>query len=231
MRKSRTSRLVFVTAFLSATPALAAGSGDSGFELGVRTGYAFSAGHLGAPPDGMDEHVGDYVSGQWPFWIDAGYRLDHSLYLGAFFQYGVGFVNDDRQDYCRNANVDCSASDVRFGVMGRYHFSPVRQASPWLGYGLGWEWGSFSSHQSLIGSTNTEYTWSGWEYANLQVGVDFQLPHRAVIAPFISFSLGEFNNLTTTVKGGSTTTTTNQDLAKTSLHEWIFIGVRIAIMP
>jgi opacity protein-like surface antigen len=221
----------FVVALLSASSsAMAAGARDSGFEVGIRTGYAFSAGHLGAPPNGSDDDLGNWVTGQWPFWIDAGYRFNYSLYLGGFFQYGIGFVNDDQHTDCRNANVECSARDTRFGIMGRYHFTVPWQLSPWVGYGLGYEWGSYSWKESVVG-TSGDSSWSGFEFMNLQVGLDVLLPHRAVIAPFISFSLGRFDNISTKDKIGSVTRTTEQDLEKKSMHEWILIGVRIAVMP
>jgi opacity protein-like surface antigen len=231
MRASSTFHIAFASALLATPPAVAASRGDSGFEVGIRTGYAFSAGHLGAPPNGNDGNVSDYVSGQWPFWLDLGYRFGHSLFVGGYFQYGVGFVNDDQQSGCRNANVDCSASDVRLGAMGRYHFAAAGRLSPWIGYGFGYEWGSFSLRQSILGSSSTDSSWSGFELANFQLGADVQLPRRAVIAPFISLSLGRFETAATTTRTGSTTTTVDQDVAKKSLHEWILIGVRIAVMP
>jgi hypothetical protein len=220
--------VAFSLALLSAAPALAA---DSGFEIGLRTGYAWSAGKLGAPPNGTDSDLGDYVSGQLPFWLDAGYRFSPNLYLGGYFQYGFGFVNDDRRDLCRNANVDCSASDVRLGILGRYHFAPQWQLSPWFGFGLGYEWGAFALHQSIIGSSDTDSSWSGFEIANLQVGADYLVASRIALAPFISVSFGQYQSSKTTTKTGTTSTTTEDDLASKSIHEWILIGVRAAFRP
>ena len=48
-------------------------------------GYAFSAGHVGAPPERTDQHLGDFVGGQFPLWLDAGYRFNRELYLGGYF--------------------------------------------------------------------------------------------------------------------------------------------------
>jgi len=223
--------LAVLALLVSAAPASAAEPPGPGFEIGVRTGYAFAAGRLGAVPNGTDNDLGDYINGQWPLWLDAGYRLTPEIYLGGYFQYGVGFVNDDQQTTCRNANVDCSASDVRLGLMGIYRFAPVWRVSPWLGYGVGYEWGDFSFNQSILGSSNTDSSWSGFEFANLQAGADFHVSSRLSLAPFISLSLGQFRSTSTTTSAGSTTTTTDQDLAKKSLHEWIFIGVRLAFMP
>jgi opacity protein-like surface antigen len=224
--------IVFVAAaMMAASTARGAEPTRSGIEIGARTGYAFSAGNLGAPPNGTDNSVGDYVAGQWPLWLDAGYRFDPNLYLGGFFQYGFGVVNDDRQNVCRGANVNCSASDVRLGVMGRYHFTPPWPVSPWLGLGVGYEWGTFSLHQSVLGSSNTDSSWSGFEFANLQAGADYRVSPLFAVAPFVSVSIGQFRGISTKTATGMMTTTTDQDLAKTSLHEWILIGVRAAFMP
>ena len=214
-----------------AAPAAArADIGAPGFELGVRTGYAFSAGHIGAPPNGNDADLGDFISAQVPLWLDVGYRLNSNLYLGAYFQYGFGVVNDDRQSTCRNANVDCSASDIRLGVMGRYALGALGQATPWLGLGLGYEWTRFSLHESVLG-TNTDGTSSGFEIANLQFGLDFPLSSRVVIAPFLSVSLGQYQSRSTKTVAGALTTDVDQDYDKKSLHEWILIGARFAFAP
>jgi opacity protein-like surface antigen len=140
-------------------------------------------------------------------------------------------VNDDQQNYCRNANVDCSASDVRLGLMGRYTFAPVWRVAPWAGLGIGYEWGDFSVHQSLLGNSNTDSTWSGFEFANLQAGADYRVSPQFAVAPFISFSIGQYQSTSTTTVTGMTSTTTDQDLAKKSLHEWIMIGARVSFSP
>jgi opacity protein-like surface antigen len=228
------TRAIVIAAALTLAAGSTARGGEqsaSGIEIGARLGYAFSAGHLGAPPNGTDNPLGDYVGGQVPVWLDAGYRFNHDLYLGAYFSYGFGVVNDDRQGLCRNANVDCSASDLRLGLMGRLHLPPIAQLSPWLGLGIGYEWGSFSLQQSAVGSTDTDSGWSGFELANLQLGADYKLAPKIAIGPFLSVSIGQFRHLSTTMAIGNNTGTTDQDLAKTSLHEWILIGARVAFAP
>jgi opacity protein-like surface antigen len=222
---------VFGGALLAVPPALGAEARGPGFELGARLGYAFAAGNVGAPPNGTDAALGDFVPGQWPLWLDAGYRFTGDLYLGAYFQYGIGVVNDDRQAGCRNANVDCSASDKRFGIMGRYQLPVAAPLSPWLGLGVGYEWGTFSVHQAIIGMSNTDSSWSGFEFANLQAGADYRLGAHAAIGPFVSLSFGQFQHIETTTVTGMTTTTTDEDLAKKSVHEWIMIGARMSFLP
>jgi opacity protein-like surface antigen len=233
MRALILSAAVVSASLVAVSPQALAGDPDGpGFELGVRTGYAFSAGETGAVPNGNDANLGDYVSGQWPFWLDVGYRFDPSLYLGAYLQYGFGVVNDDVRTECRNANADCSASDTRLGIMGRYRFAPIWKLAPWAGLGIGYEWGSYSYHLSTaITNLDVGSSWSGWEFANLQAGADYRLAPQFSIAPFISVSIDQFQSTTTTTAVGNTTNPNTQDLAKKSIHEWIMIGARVSFSP
>jgi opacity protein-like surface antigen len=224
---------LLAAALVAATPnaALAAELPAPGLEIGARVGYAFSAGNIGAAPNGTDNNLSDFVSGQWPLWLDVGYRFTPNLYLGGLFQYGFGVVNEDEQDGCRNANVNCSASDVRLGVMGRYQFAVSGPLLPWLGLGVGYEWGSYSLRQTVLGDTKTDVSLSGFELANFQAGADYYLAPRVTVAPFISVSVGQYQSVSTTTTIGMTSTTTDDDLAKKSLHQWILIGVRFGFMP
>lgn len=222
---------VLAAALFAARPVLGAEPRRPGWELGARLGYGFAAGSTGAVPGGTDADLGDYVPGQVPLWLDAGYRLTGDFYLGAYFTYGIGIVNDDRQDACRNANVDCSASDKRFGVMGRYHLPLAWPMAPWVGLGVGYEWGNFSVQQAIFGMTNTDSNWAGFEFANVQAGADYQIGRRVVVGPFMSVSFGQFRHNETTTMTGMTSTTTDVDLATKSIHEWIMFGARISFLP
>jgi hypothetical protein len=228
---NKTLFVALTTLLLAAPTSLAFAESASGLEFGVRTGYAFSAGHLGAAPGEADDRVSDWVTGQLPLWVDAGYRFNPFFYLGGYFQYGFSSVNDDQRSLCRNANVDCSASDVRLGIMGRYHLAPAWPLAPWVGLGLGYEWGAFSVHQSALGNSDTDSSWSGFEILNLQAGADYRLGRGFVLAPFISFSLGQYQSRKDTTTVGSITTSTEQDLEHKSFHEWILLGVRAAFTP
>ena len=115
--------------------------------------------------------------------------------------------------------------------MARYHFAPAWPLSPWAAYGFGYEWGSFSLHQSIIAPSSTDLCWSGFEIMNLQLGADYALPHRMAISPFLSFSLGQFRNLSNSYTEGNATTTTDDSLDGHSLHGWILLGVRFAFRP
>lgn len=222
--------MVLAGGLLTASPARADANGP-GFEVGLRLGYAFAAGDVGAVSGEANANVGDYVPGQWPLWVDIGYRFTADVYLGGYFQYGFGVVNDDRQDLCRVTNVDCSASDTRFGVMGRYRLPVHAPLIPWVGLGIGYEWGTFSLHQSAVGMSNTDSTWSGFEFANLQAGADYHLAPSVAIGPFVSVSFGQFDHRSVTTVTGMTSTSTDDQVSDKSVHEWILIGARVSFSP
>ena len=191
----RTIVIVFGAALLAASTARAAEPAQSGFEIGVRTGYAFAAGNRGAPPNGTDQPVGDYVAGQIPLWLDVGYRLNGDVYLGGFVQYGFGIVNDDRQDVCRNANVDCSASDTRLGADGALPPAGRLAAVTLARLRCRLRMGNLLAAPVADRQQQHRSTWSGFEFANLQVGADYHVAPKVALAPFVSVSFGQFRHI------------------------------------
>lgn len=223
---SKLKLIVLVSLLLAGRPAVSAA--QSGVEIGVRTGYAFAAGRTGALSGGTDRDVSDWMYAQWPIWIDAGYRMNPTWYVGGYFQYGFGFVNDE-QTGCSNSRWDCSASDTRVGLMARYQFAPQARFAPWVGYGFGYEWEKRSVRLSQVGSTSTDRTtWSGFEFANIQIGADYAIASRFVIAPFISLSFGQFRRRSDSMTDGSSSLSNDDSLATRSIHEWILLGMRAA---
>jgi hypothetical protein len=229
-----------MAALIRPASALAVEQPHPGFEIGLRTGYALAVGRQGVPSSGTDHHMDEFVTGQWPIWLDVGYRLTSKIYLGSFLQYAVGTVNE-AQEFCRLVSglgepvnlVHCSARDIRLGIMGRYHFN-LRRFSPWLGYGFGYEWWSFKVDYNFGGlGTNPDFqdSWSGFEFANFQVGADVHVLRHLILAPFISFSLDQFRSFTRSMNSPPGTYTYEYRVANESIHEWLFFGLRIAFTP
>lgn len=181
-----------------------------GFELGVRTGYALPFGKM----DAKSTDVSDTISGQIPIWLDVGYRVTPSLVLAAYGQLGIGLFKDD----CPSG-ASCSAKDWRFGVAARYHIQPAEKVDPWLSAGVGYEVFSISAS---AGGSSIDLSAKGWELANLQAGIDFQVSRDAYVGPFVSFSLDEITSESGSIGNLSASTS---DFDK-SLHEWLLIGVR-----
>jgi hypothetical protein len=67
--------------------------------------------------------------------------------------------------------------------------------------------------------------WPGFEFANLQAGIDYKLMRNLGIGPFVSFSLGEFN-ATSANNGGIQGVPGANNITDKTLHEWLTIGVK-----
>ena len=185
----------------------------SGIELGARTGYSIALGSAtGSGPGAPSANLGDVISGAIPLWIDAGYRFaSPNLFVGAYFQYGIGF-NGSQLNNCQ-----CSTNVVMYGLQAHYHFLPDQTIDPWVGYGIGME----SANAS--GPNGTGLSLSGWDYGIFQVGADYRgLVDNLSVGPMLMFGLGQYGNASTSQGGQSS----SQSIPNTALHEWLTIGVR-----
>jgi outer membrane protein W len=171
-------------------------------KLGLRLGYGIPMGDAA-----KDASLSDSVSGMIPIWLDLGYMVTPNIMVGLYGHYGIVMLNSDISDACDAADVDCSASSIRFGLQGQYHVSPGESVNPWFGLGIGYEMLNF---KSPVGDANT----TGFEFANLQAGADFAVADNIGLGPFASFSLGQFSS----VEG--------EDIEEKAMHMWLVLGVR-----
>jgi outer membrane protein W len=191
------------------------GSGsDKKIKLGLRLGYAVPSGKVSgdttvAGVTNPGEKLSDGISGQIPIWIDAGYMVTPNVLVGLYGQYGFAQVKN-----C-DTGASCSAHDIRVGVQGQYHIMPDQGVDPWLGLGFGYE--SLGISESA-GGLSVDGSLTGWEFLNLQGGVDFQVADAVTVGPFLSFSLDQYSSR----KFGDTST----DFDSKALHEWITFGAK-----
>jgi hypothetical protein len=222
-----------VATFFAASTTALADDGPTGLELGLRLGYSLPFGNAsGSGPtqtttmgntttttSSTGAKLSDAVSGQIPIWVDAGYRILPSLYVGAFFQYGIAFIPSNSTTGCGASGVSCSGHDLMFGIDAHYHFLPGGQIDPWVGVGIGYE--SFGLSQSANGQSSTG-SFSGFQFVNLQAGADYKVMSNFGIGPFVALSLGEYTNASTTFGG----MTYSGSIQNTAMHEWLTLGVR-----
>jgi opacity protein-like surface antigen len=192
-------------------PSGAAGGSRGAIELGLRIGFGYPVGNEGAVAGSSNTSLHNDISGMIPVWIDAGFRANPNVYVGAFFQYGFAFVNNDQNPDCAQSGVSCSAKDLRLGVNVHYHFSPGQSFDPWVGVGAGYEWLTLDAS---VGSTSLSQTAGGFEFGNLQLGGDFAVAPNFGIGPFFAVTLAEYNHLS------------DADLGTKSIHGWLMGGVR-----
>jgi hypothetical protein len=192
---------------------------DQGLELGGRIGYGFPFGDLQAEPADSGAALKHTVRGVAPLWLDLGYRLIPELMLGAYLQTGFGFLGHELADACDASDADCSIFDLRLGIQLQYHPLPDEQLDPWVGAGFGYEWLTQSRRDAAADVTITH---RGWEFLNLQAGLDFSPRAGVGVGPFASWSFARFD--TTTIS--SSNDAISLDIDEPALHHWLVVGVR-----
>jgi hypothetical protein len=179
------------------------------FELDVRVGLSLPLGTAASNPLVLNTatNLVDYASFTIPIGLDVGVRISGVVFVGGYFQYGL--AGSPSQSYCTVSG--CSSTTVRVG--GEVLIHPLGNApvDPWFGVGSGFEWLSVSDTPGV--------TLSGFEFFNLQLGIDFALGSVVRLGPYASFSMGEYTSTSTSVSPGSTT------------HEWLTFGVRFVLLP
>jgi hypothetical protein len=212
-----------VAVSLAASSTALADPTASGIEVGLRTGYSIPLGNLdgGVGNGAAADKLSDLVSGRIPIWIDAGYRINPNIYVGAFFQYGIASVASNALGGACSGSVSCSAHDIQIGAMFAYHLMPDQTIDPWAGIGIGYE--SLSGSGSVNGQNAGGESFSGFQFANIQLGADYKVMPNLGVGPFASFSLGQYGSASSTDAAGNSTSISNFN---TSLHEWLTFGIR-----
>jgi opacity protein-like surface antigen len=203
-------------------------AGATGVEAGLRLGYGIPQGKPSETGRNMDEGI----SGQVPLWLDLGYRVIPPLFLGLYFQYGFGFVGDYVDASCDADGLDCSVNDIRFGAQVHYHVLFEGQVDPWIGAGFGYEWMTEGASASGVSMDMTAH---GFEFLNLQLGLDFTPEDHFYLGPFFTLTLGQFSSVSADCSGlpdcSALENELSGDLEEKSLHEWLLFGVRGGYKP
>jgi outer membrane protein len=190
----------------------------SGVSVGARVGWGFPIGSLT-----KGDSFGDNLSGILPIWFDVGYRISPEIYLGGYFQWGIGFVS---QAACVAPLTSCSGDDVRFGLNLHWHVKSALGAGPWsehfdpwVGFGAGYEIATITLER---GSDRSHQTFRGFEFGNLQVGGDYLGLGSMRLGGFAVISLAEFTRSSVSVPTG----VTSFSIAEPEVHAWLVLGVR-----
>lgn len=203
---------------------VAAGEESGKFAIGLRLGYGVPLGSIDKNADGSSNKMSDGISGQFPIWLDLGYLITPNVMLGLYGQYGFGSLTGQIKTACDQASVagvSCSISDLRFGIQGQYHISPAENIDPWLGLGVGYEMLKVSLSG---GGQDGSLTDKGFEFANLQAGVDFKPMPKFGVGPFVSFSFGQYGS--TSSSGSASAFGAGGDIPNKAVHEWLTFGAR-----
>ena len=177
---------------------------ETGPELGARAGFGMRYGSAGEEKDW-----------QVALGLDVGYRIDPLLFLGVYLQYGI--VNDDASSR--------SVRDIRAGLQGHLHAMPRARLDPWLGVGFGYERLQSTDEDTHYPSgektPSTEH-FSGFEWLQLQVGVDLRAPSGFAFGPFASVSVSKYR----TFVSESSYADRDVQLTDQPFHHWVMFGIR-----
>ena len=130
---------------------------------------------------------------------------------GGYFSYGLGQV-----DYpaCDAPGTSCSGSDLRLGLQATFTFANAAKFNPWFGLGFGWE--KASDTREGPGYTY-DFSYSGLEFLNLQVGGDFKVTEKFAVGPYAMITFGSYS----TMEQNGVSADMNS-----ATHEWYGFGVR-----
>jgi hypothetical protein len=193
---------------------------ESGLSLGVRAGYGIP---LGSASGAQGAALSKYVSRSVPLQIEGGWRFSPKLYAGAYFQYAFASTGSLINSLACGPGVDCSGSDLRFGVDVIYTFLPRARIAPWVGVGAGYE---IMNLQASEGAERVELKFRGFEFGHLMAGADYRLWPNVRVGLFTALTFAQFSTFETPFdENGNFGPLRTVNLPK-AFHEWLQFGVR-----
>lgn len=184
--------------------------------LDLKLAYAIPTGNAVTTPEATAA-MSDAWSGALPIGVGARYRFTPSISAGVTFQFAPAFVASRSCD----PGTSCSGYDMRVGIEAVYGFMPGGSWNPWVSLGTGWEW---SQLKVSGGGQSVTTTFSGWEYFNVQAGVDFPLSREFAIGPYLGYSGGTYTSLS--LNSLLVSESGSIPSANRSFHGWFQFGVK-----
>jgi Outer membrane protein beta-barrel domain len=221
MKRTATGGLL-LTLLLAALPANAQDEYDSGIgELSLNAGFALPLGNATGGNNSVS--MSNVINFAVPFGAQVGYRIAGVVFVGLTFTYGpFGSPSSNLYPPCAESGVSCHSSFVRGGFSVQWHPLGSRGFDPYVGVGLGYEWLNITINNNGL-SASAQY--SGFNWGDIPVGIDFRLSKAVRFGPFIDFTLGEYR--TGTISEPSTIGGT---ISPRALHFWLSFGVRIVFL-
>lgn len=184
--------------------------------LDLKLGYAIPTGNAATGTD-VTAAMSDAWSGALPIGVGARYRFTPNLSAGVYFQFAPAFVASGLCD----VGASCSGYDMRLGIEAVYGFMPSGSWNPWVSLGTGWEW---TQLKASGGGESVSTTFSGWEYFNVQAGVDFPLSPMFALGPYLGYFGGTYTNVS--VSGTILSQSESIPSANRAFHGWFQFGVK-----
>jgi opacity protein-like surface antigen len=198
---------------------------SEGFEHGLRLGIGLPIGKTGEANDLRSGEMSGVVGFRVPVWLDLGYRLNPSWWVGLAPELGLGTAGTDCDE-----DQECEWSDLRLSAQAIYSLSPGSSADPWIGAGVGWESLRGSVTLTAIneqtrqeGSVRLREALAGPQVF-VQGGMRFDMGEALTIGPYLSASAGMY--LLDEYECPEGVCPTDSDVEEPQLHAWFGLGVR-----
>jgi hypothetical protein len=190
-----------------------AGTAQAQFALDLKLAYSIPSGNaLTSAGGGITAAMSDTWSGAFVLGVDGRYRFTPNLSAGVYFQYNPAFISTKA---CPNGG--CTGYDMRTGLEVAYAFIPDGGMNPWVSLGTGWQW-------TNGGDSTGSVTLNGWEYFNVQVGLDFNLSKMLAVGPYVGYFGGSYTNISASGSGSSASDTIPSEFR--AFHGWFQFGVK-----
>jgi hypothetical protein len=204
--------LLATASLLLATPA----SAQVGFTFAGRLGISVPYGDAYRTATGATVAVAGNSTASLPFQLDVGVTVAKKYFIGAYGQYRYSLL---KSGVCP-AGLSCSETGARAGAEFIYTTATSGAGiAGWIGLGSGWEW---SMSRGSLTNTSATVTLSGWEFAQLQLGVDAWVSNLARVGIYVSGSLGQFSRASASDDSGSA----SGSIASRTLHGWFELGMK-----
>lgn len=196
------------------------------FEAGVRAGIGLPVGNAfgstSSAPTGTS--LSQLVSWTVPLQLDIGARIG-PVFVGGYAGYAFGKTGS-----LLEFATTRSATDVRVGFEVLWHLGPEAKVDPWLGVGVGYEWLTLS-----VGGANgggaVSTTTRGFEWANVQLGLDFVLGRNFRLGPFVVSHVAQYDSGSFGVENGQGGAVSQSgDVQSKAVHAWIDLGLRFSFL-
>ncbi|HEV8547754.1 MAG TPA: hypothetical protein VGQ57_01980 [Polyangiaceae bacterium] len=119
-----------------------------------------------------------------------------------------------------------------------YHTRPERRLDPWLGLGAGYEWLTLTETTTGVGTFglvqphNQAVGWTshGFEFFNLQVGLDVLVVGPLAVGPFVTLTVAHFRRVNASCSGDCDSTGVIADPPDGDVHDWLYGGARTTLV-
>lgn len=193
--------------------------GYTGLRGGLRLGLGVPFGSI---DDGDRSELSRVFGTNADLHADIGLQASPAFYIGVYAAYAVGSPGSDFSGVCES--YDCSVYGLRLGANFMVTFSPEKDASAWLGYGVGWSADEIDIERP---EGKRQLALGGVDFARLSGGYDFRLNDNFVAGPYAAFNGGMYLYSVKGLDGVGNA----DEVDNPKLKAFIVLGARVLVNP